>query len=209
MRAECRRLDIAKLGQVTDSSLGLLQGLTALTALKLGCNTFDLYRLTGRAFIMFRTWEHLRVLYLEACRYLQKDAYIALACSCPHLQVLHMDTAARVTPAAFALTPMCDPCRCAVVLWRTVAVPCVLLNVASSSTLTESSTRRMPELRVLELVSMTLVPDAKIAEVCAGLHHLRAGMADHIITLKKYGPQNLVKFGEQPKGGVLAKLLVY
>lgn len=105
----CRRLDIAKLGQVTDSALALLQGLTALTALKLGCNTFDLYPLTGRAFIMFRTWEYLRVLYLEACRYLQKDAYIALACSCPHLQVLHMDTASRVTPAAFSLTPMCAP----------------------------------------------------------------------------------------------------
>ena len=129
-----RGLDIAKLGQVTDSSLALLQGLTAITALKLGCNTFDIYPLTGRAFIMFRAWEHLRVLYLEACRYLQKDAYIALACSCPHLQVLHMDTASRVTPAAFALTPMCAPPvgSCGRHLHR-VAKSCLLLFRGLSS----------------------------------------------------------------------------
>lgn len=68
---------------------------------------------------------------------------------------------------------------------------------------------RMPELRVLELVSMKLVPNAKITEVCAGLHHLRPGMADHIIMLKKYGVQNLGKFGESVRGGLIGKLLAY
>ena len=68
---------------------------------------------------------------------------------------------------------------------------------------------RMPELRVLELVSMKLVPNSKIAEVCAGMHHLRPGMADHIINLKKYGVQNLGKFGESVRGGLIGKMLAY
>lgn len=62
---------------------------------------------------------------------------------------------------------------------------------------------------MLELVSMKLVPNHKIKEVCAGLQHLRPGMADHIITLQKYGVQNLGKFGESVRGGLLGKMLAY
>jgi hypothetical protein len=43
-----RRLDIAKLCQITDSALSKISTLTALTALKLGCNTWDLYCLSGQ-----------------------------------------------------------------------------------------------------------------------------------------------------------------
>ena len=56
---------------------------------------------------------------------------------------------------------------------------------------------------------MKLVPNHKIKEVCAGLQHLRPGMADHIITLQKYGVQNLGKFGESVRGGLLGKMLAY
>jgi hypothetical protein len=65
----------------------------------------------------------------------------------------------------------------------------------------------MAELRVLELVGITLVPDSVIAEVCARMPRLRAGMAEHIIALKKCGTHNLAKFGESVRGGVLSKLL--
>lgn len=105
----CRRLDIAKIAQVTDRTLELLSPLTAITALKLGCNAWDLYPLTGRSFVMFRRWRGLRVLHLEACRNLQKDAFIAIAAACPQLECLHLDTASRITPAAFGLATMCSP----------------------------------------------------------------------------------------------------
>lgn len=141
------------------------------------------------------------MLYLEACRFLQKDAYIALACSCPHLQALHMDTASRVTPAAFALTPMCASSCTSV----PVVVACVTCQ--HDPLLRLMRPYRMPELRVMELVGMKLVPNETIVNVCASMPHLKEGMASHIIALKKCGAQNLGKFGEQVRGGVLAKLL--
>lgn len=105
--ALCRRLDVAKVAQVTDGSLRLLAPLTALTALKLGCNAWDLYPLTGRVFAMFRRWRALRIIHIEACRNLEKEAFAEIAASCPLLECLHLDTACRITPAVFQLATRC------------------------------------------------------------------------------------------------------
>jgi hypothetical protein len=101
-----RRLDIAKLGQVSESALSKLSTLTALTALKLGMNPWGLYRLSGRCFLMFNRFVQLRVLHLGACLFLQSDAYLAIATACPRLECLHFDSARNISLQAFQATRM-------------------------------------------------------------------------------------------------------